>query len=35
MKEKIARQLEGQSSMTPFMNVRDGYNSKKVVTFDM
>ena len=34
-KEKIDRQLAGQSSSTPFMNVRDGYNSKKVVTFDM
>ena len=35
MKEKIDRQLAGQSSSTPFINVRDGYNSKKVVTFDM
>ena len=35
MKVKIDRQLAGQSSSTPFMNVRDGYNSKKVVTFDM
>ena len=34
MKEKIDRQLVGQSSSTPFMNVRDGYNGKKVVTFD-
>ena len=33
-KEKIDRQLAGQSSSTPFMNIRDGYNSKKVVTFD-
>ena len=29
------RQLTGQSSSTPFMNMREGYNSKKVVTFDM
>ena len=35
MKEMIDRQLTGQSSSTPFMNVRDGYNSKKVATFDM
>ena len=35
MKEKIYGQLVGQSSSMPFMNVRDGYNSKKVVTFDM
>ena len=34
-KEKIDRQLAGESSSTPFMNIRDGYNSKKVVTFDM
>ena len=34
-KEKIDRQLAGQSSSTPFMNIRDWYNSKKVVTFDM
>ena len=34
-KEEIDRQLAGQSSSTPFINVRDGYNSKKVVTFDM
>ena len=33
-KEKIDRQLAGQSSLTPFMNIKDGYNSKKV-TFDM
>ena len=34
-KEKIDRQLEGQSSSTSFINTRDGYNrSKKVVTFD-
>ena len=32
--EKIDRQLAGQSSSTPFMNIKDGYNSKKV-TFDM
>ena len=23
-----------QSSLIPFMNIRDGYNNKKVVTFD-
>ena len=34
MKEKIDRQLAGLSSSTPFMNVRDGYNSKKLLTFD-
>ena len=33
-KEKIDRQLVGQLSLTPFMNIKDGYNSKKV-TFDM
>ena len=33
-KEKIDRQLKGQSSSTPFMNIKDGYNSKKA-TFDM
>ena len=33
-KEKIDRQLAGQSSSTPFMNIKDGSNSKKV-TFDM
>ena len=33
MKEKIDRQLAGQISSTPFMNIRDGYVSKKV-TFD-
>ena len=34
-KEKIDRQLVGQSSSTPFMNIRDGYNSmKKVVALD-
>ena len=34
-KEKIDRQLVGQSSSTPFMNIQDGYNSsKKVFTFD-
>ena len=33
-KEKIDRQLAGQSSSTPFMKIRDGYNSKKVVAFD-
>ena len=34
-KVKIDRQLVGQASLTPFMNIRDGYDSKKVVTFDM
>ena len=35
-KEKIDRQLAGQSPSTPFMNIRDGYiSSKKVVKFDM
>ena len=33
MKEKIDRQLVGQSSLTPFMNMRD--NSNKRVTFNM
>ena len=33
-KEKIDRQLAGQSSSTTFMNIRSGYNNKKVVTFD-
>ena len=33
-KEKIDRQLAGQSYLTPFLNIRDGYNSKKVITFD-
>ena len=33
-KEKIGRQLAGQSSLTPFMAIRDGYISKKV-TFNM
>ena len=32
-REKIDAQLAGQSSMTPFMNIKDGYISKKV-TFD-
>ena len=32
-KEKIHRQLAGQSSLTPFMSIKEGYNSKKV-TFD-
>ena len=34
-KERIERQLACQSSSTPCMNVRDGPNSKKVVTFEM
>ena len=29
-KEKIARQLAGQSSSTPIMNIKDGYTSRKV-----
>ena len=29
-KEKIDRQLASQSYTTPFMNIKDGYNSKKV-----
>ena len=29
------KQLAGQSSLTPFMNVGYGYNSKKVATFYM
>ena len=32
-KEKIDRQLAGQSFLTPFMKIKDGYISKKV-TFD-
>ena len=31
-KEKLDRQLTGQSSATPFMNIRDGHNRK--VSFD-
>ena len=30
--QKIDRQLASQSSMIPFMNIRDGYDSKKIVT---
>ena len=33
-KEKIDKQLAGQSSSTPFMSIKDKYN-KKEVTFDM
>ena len=33
-KEKIDIQLAGQSYLTPFMSIKDGYNGKKV-TFDM
>ena len=33
-KEKIDRQLVGQPSLTPFMNIRGGYNSERVVTFN-
>ena len=32
-KEKIDRQLAGQTSSTPFMNIRDSFNKR--VTFDM
>ena len=31
-KEKIDRQLAGQSSLTPFMSIKDNFNKK--VTFD-
>ena len=31
-KEKLDRQLTGQSSSTPFMSIRDGHNRK--VSFD-
>ena len=34
-KEKIDRKLAGQSSLTAFTNITDGYISKKLVTFDM
>ena len=30
-KEKIDRQLAGQSYSTPFMNIKDGYISEKVI----
>ena len=34
-KEKLDRQLEDQSSSTPFMNIWEGYNSnKKAISFD-
>ena len=33
-KEKIDRQLAGQSSSTPFMSIKDNYNNIRV-TFDM
>ena len=33
-KKKIDRHLAGQSSLTPFMNIRNDCNSRKVVTFD-
>ena len=29
-KEKVKRQLAGKSSSTPFINIRDGYVSKKI-----
>ena len=31
-KEKIDRQLAGQTSLTPFMNIKEGYSKK--VTFN-
>ena len=31
IKEKIGRQLAGQSSSTPFMDIKDGYGSKRVI----
>ena len=31
MKEKIGRQLAGHSSNTPFMNIKDNCNNKKVI----
>ena len=34
IKEKIDRELAGQSSSTPFLNIKDGYNSKKI-TYNM
>ena len=33
-KEKIDRQLAGQSSSTPFMSMKDSYINNKNVTFD-
>ena len=33
-KEKVDRQLKGQSTSTPFMNIRDGYNSRESITYD-
>ena len=33
-KENIDRQLAGQSSTTPFMNIKDNYNNKKI-TFNV
>ena len=33
MKEKIDRQLAGQSSSTPFMNIKDQNNSQKVTFY--
>ena len=32
-KEKIDRQLAGQTSSTPFMNIKEGYSKR--LTFDM
>ena len=32
MKEKIDRQLAGQTSLTPFMNIQEGFGKK--ITFD-
>ena len=33
-KEKIERQLAGQSSSTPFMSIEGSYSNNKQVTFD-
>ena len=34
-KEKIDRQLAGQSTLIPFIKVRDGDHNKQAVTFDI
>ena len=34
MKEKIDRQLAGESSSTPFISIKESYNNEKV-TFNM
>ena len=33
-KEKIDRQLAGQSTLIPFIKVRDGYHNTKAITFN-